>query len=192
MKQLPKDFYWGGSVSSFQTEGAYDEGGKGVSIYDVRPTPEGHADWKVAIDAYHRYSEDIALMKEMGFNFYRFSICWSRIIPNGDEDNTNLVRDIYQIYFIRHFDDFYRAFCYAFLRMVDMHDDFDAIMSAVRLYVPASSAIGFSKEMTDYLHTVIYQKSEQYDKNKLSAIKESYFAMTALQTVIRNHVIKNW
>ena len=86
MEHLPKDFYWGGSVSSFQTEGAYNEGGKGVSIYDVRETPEGHADWKVAIDAYHRYSEDIALMKEMGFNFYRFSICWSRIIPNGDDE----------------------------------------------------------------------------------------------------------
>lgn len=85
-KKLKKDFYWGGSVSSFQTEGAYDEGGKGLSIYDVRPTPEGHADWKVAIDAYHRYDEDIALMKQMHFNFYRFSICWSRIIPNGDDE----------------------------------------------------------------------------------------------------------
>ena len=40
-KKLPKDFFWGGSVSSFQTEGAWDEGGKGLSIYDVRPTPEG-------------------------------------------------------------------------------------------------------------------------------------------------------
>ncbi len=86
MKQLPKDFYWGGSVSSFQTEGAWDEGGKGLSIYDVRPTPEGHADWKVAIDEYHRYKEDIQLMKQMGFNFYRFSIAWSRIIPNGDDE----------------------------------------------------------------------------------------------------------
>ncbi|WP_281677937.1 glycoside hydrolase family 1 protein [Eggerthia catenaformis] len=86
MNSLPKDFYWGGSVSSFQTEGAWNEGGKGVSIYDVRPTPEGHADWKVAIDEYHRYKEDIALMKEMGFNFYRFSIAWSRIIPNGDDE----------------------------------------------------------------------------------------------------------
>ena len=37
-KKLPKDFFWGGSVSSFQTEGAWDEGGKGLSIYDVRPT----------------------------------------------------------------------------------------------------------------------------------------------------------
>lgn len=86
MSQLPKNFYWGGSVSSFQTEGAWNEGGKGLSIYDVRPTPAGHADWKVAIDEYHRYKEDIALMKQMHFNFYRFSIAWSRIIPNGDDD----------------------------------------------------------------------------------------------------------
>lgn len=84
--KLSDHFYWGGSVSSFQTEGAWDEGGKGLSIYDVRPTPAGHADWKVAIDEYHRYKEDIQLMKEMGFNFYRFSIAWSRVIPNGDDD----------------------------------------------------------------------------------------------------------
>lgn len=83
---FPKKFYWGGSVSSFQTEGAWNEGGKGLSIYDVRPTKEGFSDWKVAIDFYHRYKEDIALMKEMGFNFYRFSVCWSRIIPNGDDE----------------------------------------------------------------------------------------------------------
>ena len=85
-KKLPKDFYWGGSVSSFQTEGARDEGGKGTCIYDVRPMNPEFSDWSVGIDAYHRYDEDIALMKEMGFNFYRFSICWSRIIPNGSLD----------------------------------------------------------------------------------------------------------
>lgn len=85
-KTLDSNFYWGGSVSSFQTEGAWDEGGKGLSIYDVRPTNPEFSDWKVAIDAYHRYDEDIVLMKEMGFNFYRFSICWSRIIPNGDDE----------------------------------------------------------------------------------------------------------
>ena len=84
--KLPENFYLGGSVSSFQTEGAWDEGGKGLSIYDVRPTNPQFSDWKVAIDGYHRYKEDIALMKGMGFNFYRFSICWSRIIPNGDDE----------------------------------------------------------------------------------------------------------
>jgi len=81
-----KDFYWGGSVSSFQSEGAWDEGGKGLSIYDVRPTNPQFSDWKVAIDFYHRYKEDISLLKEMGFNFYRFSICWSRVIPDGEGD----------------------------------------------------------------------------------------------------------
>ena len=84
--KLPENFYLGGSVSSFQTEGAWDEGGKGLSIYDVRPMNPEFSDWKIAIDGYHRYKEDIALMKGMGFNFYRFSICWSRIIPNGDDE----------------------------------------------------------------------------------------------------------
>lgn len=81
-----KDFYWGGSVSSFQTEGAWNEGGKGLSIYDVRPTNPAFSDWKVAIDFYHRYKEDIALLKQMGFNFYRFSIAWARVVPNGDDE----------------------------------------------------------------------------------------------------------
>lgn len=86
MSILNENFYWGGSASSFQTEGAYNEGGKGLSIYDVRKTNPLFSDWKVAIDFYHRYKEDIALMKEMGFNFYRFSIAWCRVIPNGDDE----------------------------------------------------------------------------------------------------------
>jgi len=114
------------------------------------------------------------------------------ILPDAENEETKLVREINPAYFILHFDDFYRTFCYAYLRMVDMHDDFDAVLSAVRLYVPSSSAIGFSKEMKDYLHSVIYQKTAPYDRDKLSVIKESYFAMTSLQTVIRNHVIRNW
>ena len=85
-RKMPKDFYWGGSVSSFQTEGHRNEGGKGVCIYDVRPMNPEFSDWNDAIDEYTRYDEDIALMKGMGFNFYRFSICWSRIIPNGTLD----------------------------------------------------------------------------------------------------------
>ena len=62
-KKLLDNFYWGGSVSSFQTEGARNEGGKGVCIYDVRPTDPEFSDWSVGIDEYHRYDEDIALMK---------------------------------------------------------------------------------------------------------------------------------
>lgn len=77
-------FLWGGSVSSMQTEGAWNEDGKGLSVYDVRPAKEGASDWKVAIDSYHRYREDSALFAEMGFNAYRFSISWSRIFPKGE------------------------------------------------------------------------------------------------------------
>ncbi len=83
---LPNNFYWGGSASSFQAEGAWDEGGKGLSIYDVRPTDPRFSDWKVGIDFYHRYKEDIGWLKKMGCNFYRFSIAWARVIPNGDDE----------------------------------------------------------------------------------------------------------
>ncbi|MDR1795166.1 MAG: glycoside hydrolase family 1 protein [Erysipelotrichaceae bacterium] len=81
---LRKDFLWGGSVSAMQTEGAVAEGGKGLSNYDVKPVKEGDADWKVAIDFYHRYKEDIALFAELGMNVYRFSLYWSRVIPDGE------------------------------------------------------------------------------------------------------------
>jgi len=81
---IPEGFFWGGAVTSFQTEGAVDEGGKGPSIVDARPIPEGFSDWKVAVDFYHRYKEDIAYFKELGFNAYRTSISWSRIFPDGE------------------------------------------------------------------------------------------------------------
>jgi 6-phospho-beta-glucosidase len=77
-------FFWGGAVTSFQTEGAWNEDGKGPSIVDARAVKEGQSDWKTAVDFYHRYKEDIALFKEMGFNAYRTSISWSRIFPDGE------------------------------------------------------------------------------------------------------------
>lgn len=78
------NFLWGGSVSSMQTEGAWNEGGKGLSVYDIRTPKPGFSDWKVAIDFYHRYKEDIALFAEMGFTAYRFSVSWSRVFPDGE------------------------------------------------------------------------------------------------------------
>lgn len=81
---LPDNFLWGNSVSSMQTEGAWNEGGKGRSVYDIREAKENTSDWKVATDSYHRYEEDFDLMKEMGMNCYRFQISWSRVIPSGD------------------------------------------------------------------------------------------------------------
>lgn len=86
MTELKQGFLWGNSTSSMQTEGAFDEGGKGQSVYDLRPATAEASDWKVAIDDYHRYPEDIALMKDLGMNCYRFQISWSRVNPTGDGD----------------------------------------------------------------------------------------------------------
>ena len=74
LKPFPKDFLWGASTSAYQVEGAYNEDGKGFSTQDVMSIPEGTTDFKVASDHYHRYKEDIALLAEMGFKEYRFSI----------------------------------------------------------------------------------------------------------------------
>lgn len=84
MNIIPENFLWGGAVTSFQTEGAWNEGGKGPSIVDAREIKENFSDWKVAVDFYHKYKEDIALFKEMGFNAYRTSISWARIFPDGE------------------------------------------------------------------------------------------------------------
>ncbi len=83
LKPFPKDFLWGASSSAYQCEGAWDEEGKTPSVSDTAKVPEGTTDFKVAIDHYHRYKEDIALMAEMNFNEFRFSISWPRILPNG-------------------------------------------------------------------------------------------------------------
>ena len=95
---FPQGFLWGGATAANQIEGAYDEGGKGLSIQDVmpkgimsprveRPTEDNLK--LVGIDFYHRYAEDIALFAEMGFSVFRLSIAWSRIFPNGDDAEPN-------------------------------------------------------------------------------------------------------
>lgn len=83
LKAFPDDFLWGASTSAYQVEGASLIDGKGPSCQDVKQVPEGTTDLTVCADQYHRYKEDIALMAEMGFKVYRFSISWSRIIPEG-------------------------------------------------------------------------------------------------------------
>lgn len=83
-RMVEKKFYCGDSSSSMQTEGAWNERGKGPSVYDIREAGEQTSDWKHGIDRYHRYEEDLDLMKEMGMNFYRFQTSWSRINPMGD------------------------------------------------------------------------------------------------------------
>lgn len=83
LKEFPKDFLWGASTSAYQVEGASLEYGKGLSVQDIKEIPEGTPDFKVSSDHYHHYKEDVALFAEMGFKAYRFSISWSRVIPNG-------------------------------------------------------------------------------------------------------------
>ena len=82
-----KDFVWGAATASYQIEGAWNEDGEGLSIWDVfshEPNKicEGHTG-DVACDHYHRYKQDVKLMKQLGIKAYRFSISWPRLIPNG-------------------------------------------------------------------------------------------------------------
>ncbi|MGX7394154.1 glycoside hydrolase family 1 protein [Carnobacterium mobile] len=79
-----KDFLFGASSSAFQIEGANKEAGKGLSTVDTRVVKEGIADTSVASDFYHRWEEDLALLKELGVKSFRFSISWPRIYPEGE------------------------------------------------------------------------------------------------------------
>lgn len=83
LKGFPEGFLWGASTSAYQVEGASLKYGKGPSCQDVKEIPAGTSDLTVCADHYHHYKEDIALMAEMGFKSYRFSISWSRILPKG-------------------------------------------------------------------------------------------------------------
>lgn len=85
--QFPNDFLWGTATSAYQIEGAHDADGKGPSIWDTfahttGKTYLGHTG-DTAVDHYHRYQDDIRLMREMGLKCYRFSISWSRVLPTG-------------------------------------------------------------------------------------------------------------
>ena len=83
---LRPDFIWGVSTSSFQIEGATREDGRGPSIWDVygqKGEIKNHDTGDVACDHYHRYREDIALMKLLGVQAYRFSVAWPRVLPQG-------------------------------------------------------------------------------------------------------------
>ena len=104
---LKENFLWGGATAANQCEGAWNEGGKGLSNADVLPfgkdrmpvikgdtkqfTPDDEHYYPThrAIDFYHHWKEDIALFAEMGFRTFRMSVAWSRIYPKGDEETPN-------------------------------------------------------------------------------------------------------
>ncbi len=83
---LRKGFLWGGAVTAHQSEGAYNEGGKVPAVCDLTVSGK-FSDFKDGIDSYHRYQEDFDLYQEMGFNAYRFSMDWSRLM--SDENTYN-------------------------------------------------------------------------------------------------------
>src|SRR5215212_253071 len=86
-ESFPSDFVWGAASAAYQIEGAANEDGRGESIWDrFSHTPGKTADGSngdVACDHYHRFVDDVALMKELGLCAYRFSVSWPRVLPTG-------------------------------------------------------------------------------------------------------------
>ena len=98
--KYPENFLWGASISAFQAEGAFDEDGKGLTVADLRSfranKAKGIADTRITADFYHKYKEDIQLMKECGLKSFRFSISWARIYPEGSGVLNQAGVDFYQ------------------------------------------------------------------------------------------------
>ena len=105
--KLPENFLWGAAIAANQAEGAYNEGGRGLSNVDMMPHGVHRMEVKLGgtphptlqageyypshtgVDFYHHYKEDIALMAELGLKVFRTSISWSRLYPHGDERTPN-------------------------------------------------------------------------------------------------------
>uniref|UniRef100_A0A2A4IUI6 Beta-glucosidase n=1 Tax=Heliothis virescens TaxID=7102 RepID=A0A2A4IUI6_HELVI len=91
---FPDDFIFGVATSAYQIEGAWNEGGKGESIWDtyIHKNPEYSQDYSNgdnAADSYHHFMDDIEVIKSLGVSHYRMSISWPRILPNGTADHIN-------------------------------------------------------------------------------------------------------
>ncbi|KAI8423152.1 hypothetical protein MSG28_014220, partial [Choristoneura fumiferana] len=98
--KFPSDFLLGASTAAYQIEGGWNADGKGQSMWDwyLHQQPDlvsDHTNGDVAADSYHLYKQDVALLKEMGAKSYRFSLSWTRILPNGTADYINPYGIIY-------------------------------------------------------------------------------------------------
>jgi len=97
--RFPEGFRWGAATASYQIEGAWDEDGKGASIWDTFCHAPGNIrggdTGDVACDHYHRYADDVALMRDLGLRAYRFSVSWPRVVPGGVGAVNQLGLDFY-------------------------------------------------------------------------------------------------
>ena len=98
-RRFPADFVWGAATAAYQIEGAVRDDGRGESIWDrFAATPGkivGGDTGVVACDSYHRYREDVRLMRDLGLNAYRFSVAWPRVLPEGRGHVNTLGLDFY-------------------------------------------------------------------------------------------------
>jgi beta-glucosidase len=96
---FPPDFVWGAAASAYQIEGAAHEDGRGESIWDRFCATPGKVragdDGEIACDFYHRYPEDIGLMRELGLDAFRFSIAWPRVVPGATGPVNEVGLDFY-------------------------------------------------------------------------------------------------
>ena len=101
-RSFPTGFLWGAATASYQTEGAVKEDGRGASIWDTfshSPGKTFHGETgDIADDSYHRYREDIAIMKTLGLTAFRFSVAWPRIFPQGTGQPNAKGMDFYKRY----------------------------------------------------------------------------------------------
>jgi beta-glucosidase len=97
---FPDGFLWGAATAAYQIEGAWDEDGKGPSIWDTFSHTPGRVangdTGDVACDHYHRMPDDVALMRELGLGAYRFSVSWPRVLPDGTGPVNELGLDFYE------------------------------------------------------------------------------------------------
>ena len=85
--KFPLGFKWGAATAAYQVEGGWNDDGKGANIWDTFSHEQGNvvdgSSGDIACNSYQQYREDVQMLSDLGVSFYRFSISWSRVLPNG-------------------------------------------------------------------------------------------------------------